>query len=174
MPVRAVDDDRAYWVEMLRRIAMPVLTNMSQGTFDQNGWLQIGFSGHQPGFGEDYISTGSLYLCSVGFLPLGLRPDDPFWVTPPADWTSKKAWQGINDEDRLVQGELKLALQNSDSELSVTAGTAFAIPAFGAQTYELELPLSKSPGEYWLRASATETGKSQPTVSRRKVRLEPQ
>ncbi len=30
-------------------------------TFDENGWLTIGFSGHQPGVGETYISTGSLY-----------------------------------------------------------------------------------------------------------------
>ena len=34
-------------------------------TFDKEGWLQIGFCGHQPGVGETYISTGSLYLCSV-------------------------------------------------------------------------------------------------------------
>ena len=42
-------------------------------SFDANGWLQIGFCGHQPGVGETYISTGSLYLCAVGLLPLGLR-----------------------------------------------------------------------------------------------------
>lgn len=34
------------------------------GTFDADGWLRIGFCGHQPGIGESYISTGSLYLCS--------------------------------------------------------------------------------------------------------------
>ena len=42
------------------------------GTFDAEGWLRIGFCGHQPGIGESYISTGSLYLCAVGLLPLGL------------------------------------------------------------------------------------------------------
>ena len=31
-------------------------------TFDAGGWLRIGLSGHQPGIGETYISTGSLYL----------------------------------------------------------------------------------------------------------------
>ena len=35
------------------------------GTFDADGWLRIGFCGHQPGVGETYISTGSLYLCAV-------------------------------------------------------------------------------------------------------------
>src|SRR3712207_5232101 len=35
------------------------------GTFDANGWLTLGFCGHQPGVAETYISTGSTYLCAV-------------------------------------------------------------------------------------------------------------
>jgi hypothetical protein len=65
-----------------------------EGTFDQEGWLRIGFCGDQPGIGENYISTGSLYLCSVGLLHLGLPPGDPFWTGPAMEWTSKKAWRG--------------------------------------------------------------------------------
>ncbi len=64
------------------------------GTFDANGWLRIGFCGHQPGVGETYISTGSLYLCSVGLLPLGLPASDPFWSSPAEPWTSVRAWSG--------------------------------------------------------------------------------
>lgn len=64
------------------------------GTFDGDGWLRIGFCGHQPGVGETYISTGSLYLCSVALLPLGLDSTDPFWSAPPEPWTSVKAWSG--------------------------------------------------------------------------------
>jgi hypothetical protein len=64
------------------------------GTFDSAGWLQIGFCGHQPAVGETYISTGSLYLCSAAFLPLGLSPDDPFWAAAPVPWTSVRAWSG--------------------------------------------------------------------------------
>jgi hypothetical protein len=64
------------------------------GTFDANGWLRIGFCGHQPGVGESYISTGSLYLCAVGLLPLGLAPADPFWSSPAEPWTSVRAWSG--------------------------------------------------------------------------------
>jgi hypothetical protein len=63
-------------------------------TFDADGWLRIGFCGHQPGIGETYISTGSLYLCSVGLLPLGLPASDEFWSAPPQPWTSVKAWSG--------------------------------------------------------------------------------
>ena len=64
------------------------------GTFDAKGWLQIGLCGHQPAIGETYISTGSLYLCSVAFLPLGLPNSDLFWAAPATDWTAKKIWSG--------------------------------------------------------------------------------
>jgi hypothetical protein len=69
-------------------------TMEAPGTFDPDGWLRIGFCGHQPGVGETYISTGSLYLCSVALLPLGLAPDDSFWSAPREPWTSVRAWTG--------------------------------------------------------------------------------
>jgi hypothetical protein len=64
------------------------------GNFDENGWLRIGFTGSQPGVGEGYISTGSLYLCCAVFLPLGLPASAEFWMGAPRDWTSKKMWSG--------------------------------------------------------------------------------
>lgn len=66
------------------------------GTFDERGWLRIGLSGAQPGLGEGYISTGSLYLCSVALLPLGLPAEDPFWTAPATPSTWQKAWAGEN------------------------------------------------------------------------------
>ncbi len=63
-------------------------------TFDEGGWLRIGLCGHQPELGESYISTGSLYLCSVAFLPLGLAPSDAFWSAPAEPWTAVKVWRG--------------------------------------------------------------------------------
>jgi hypothetical protein len=66
----------------------------ADGTFDPGGWLRIGLCGHQPGAGETYISTGSLYLCSVAFLPLGLAPADEFWASSAEPWTSRRAWSG--------------------------------------------------------------------------------
>ena len=116
---------RAEWVDEMTRIAGPVLENLAQGTlkanmpfeslskdplrkevsyleafgrtvcgiaprlelgpdtFDGNGWLRVGFA-------------GSLYLCMAAFLPLGLPETDPFWSRPDADWTSRKAWNGID------------------------------------------------------------------------------
>jgi hypothetical protein len=64
------------------------------GTFDENGWLRVGFYGHQPEIAEPYISTGSCYLCSAAWLPLGLPATDPFWVEKSTPWTSKKVWNG--------------------------------------------------------------------------------
>lgn len=64
------------------------------GTFDADGWLTLGLSGHQPGLAEPYISTGSLYLCTVGFLPLGLSPAHDFWSGEPRPWTAQRVWSG--------------------------------------------------------------------------------
>lgn len=68
----------------------------AEGTFDASGWLRIGFCGAQPAMGETYISTGSVYLCAAGLLPLGLPPADPFWADPALPWTSQKAWGGVD------------------------------------------------------------------------------
>jgi len=82
----------------VRSALTAVILKMTEapGTFDAGGWLQIGFCGHQPALGETYISTGSLYLCAAGLLPLGLSPADEFWSTPAAKWTSQKLWSGEN------------------------------------------------------------------------------
>jgi hypothetical protein len=64
------------------------------GAFDAAGWLRIGLAGSQPGIGERYISTGSLYLCATALLPLGLPPDEPFWSAPATPWTAQRAWSG--------------------------------------------------------------------------------
>ena len=65
-------------------------------TFNSDGWLNVGFCGHQLHMGEDYISTGSLYLCCAGFIALGLPESDPFWSSPAVDWTARKGWNGID------------------------------------------------------------------------------
>ncbi len=75
------------------------------GTFDKNGWLQIGLAGHQPSIGEIYISTGSLYLAMTAFLPLGLPASAPFWSAAAAPWSSVKAWGGADFKaDHALEG----------------------------------------------------------------------
>ena len=90
----------ALYAVIKRQVEMP-------NTFTKDGWLTIGFAGHQPSVGENYISTGSLYLCSEAFLILGLPESDPLWTAPYADWTAKKAWKGepIEIDHALVDKE---------------------------------------------------------------------
>lgn len=64
------------------------------GTFDKDGWLQLGFCGHQPEIADVYTSTGSLYLCTTGFLALGLPDKNAFWTASSEEWTAQKAWTG--------------------------------------------------------------------------------
>lgn len=73
---------------VMRRMMAP------PSTFDANGWLRIGFVGHQPSIGEHYISTGSCYLCAAAWLPLGLDKTDAFWAGAPRQWTGQKIWSG--------------------------------------------------------------------------------
>ncbi len=66
----------------------------TEGTFNEGGYLQIGFVGHQPKVSDYYTNNGSLYITSLAFLPLGLPAGHPFWTEPTQDWTAKKAWSG--------------------------------------------------------------------------------
>ena len=65
-----------------------------EGTYNKNGWLNLGFCGHQPKIADKYVSTGSAYLCTFVFLPLGLAANDIFWSSKPEEWTSVKMWSG--------------------------------------------------------------------------------
>lgn len=66
----------------------------AKGNFNEKGFLQLGFAGHQPNLADWYTNNGSLYLTSLVFLPLGLPADHSFWTIPAKDWTAKKAWSG--------------------------------------------------------------------------------
>ncbi|MGH9470430.1 MAG: DUF2264 domain-containing protein [Terriglobia bacterium] len=82
--------------EQVRCALTAVMRRMIEapGTFDAHGWLTVGFCGHQPAIAESYISTGSCYLCSAAWLPLGLPASDPFWAGPARKWTAQRAWSG--------------------------------------------------------------------------------
>lgn len=62
--------------------------------YDNDGFLVLGFAGHQPFLADYYTNSGSMYITSLVFLPLGLPADAPFWTDAPEDWTTKKAWAG--------------------------------------------------------------------------------
>jgi hypothetical protein len=65
-------------------------------TFTADGWLNIGLYGNQPDLADFYINTGSVYLCTTIFLPLGLPETDEFWVSPAEPWTAVKVWSGLD------------------------------------------------------------------------------
>lgn len=80
----------------VRNALTAVMKNMFsvEGNFGREGFLQLGFVGHQPELADYYTNNGSLYMTSLVFLPLGLPADHPFWTDTPEDWTSRKAWSG--------------------------------------------------------------------------------
>jgi hypothetical protein len=64
-------------------------------TFTRDGWLTLGLVGNQQANLADYYSnTGSLYLTSLVFLPLGLPATHKFWADPFTEWTQLRAWGG--------------------------------------------------------------------------------
>ncbi|QNL52697.1 DUF2264 domain-containing protein [Olivibacter sp. SDN3] len=68
---------------------------MSLGTIGQVPANGMGIIGNQQASLADYYSnTGSMYLTSLSFLPLGLPESNPFWNSPFSPWTMKKAWNG--------------------------------------------------------------------------------
>jgi hypothetical protein len=62
--------------------------------FDAQGYLTIGFCGHQPSLADWYSNAGSMYLASLSLLALGLPASDPYWTAAPQPWTSKRAFAG--------------------------------------------------------------------------------
>lgn len=77
--------------------------------FTNDGWLRIGVIGDQPELGEEYITTGSLYMWCTMFLVLGLNSEHDFWKDSEEKWSSSKVWSG-------EKIEADKALHNSDNE----------------------------------------------------------
>jgi len=64
-------------------------------TFTKEGWLTLGLVGDkQANIADSYSNTGSMYLTSLVFLPLGLPATHEFWSAPFTEWTQRKAWSG--------------------------------------------------------------------------------
>lgn len=64
-------------------------------SFVNGKWLSLGIIGDkQTGLADSYSNTGSMYLTSLSFLPLGLSEKHPFWSAPYEPWTMLKAWKG--------------------------------------------------------------------------------
>ena len=82
-------------------------------TFTDKGFLAIGLCGNQPDLADAYINSGSLYLCSTVFLPLGLPETDKFWSAPAEAWTAVKVWSG---QDMPADHALELQMHKEPSK----------------------------------------------------------
>lgn len=73
---------------VMKRIFIPA-------TFTVGDWLTLGLVGDkQNALADFYSNTGSMYLTSLVFLPLGLDAQHEFWAAPFTEWTQLKAWGG--------------------------------------------------------------------------------
>ena len=64
--------------------------------FDENGFLTKGLYGKQEGLTNYYTNVGSLYICILAFLPLGLPAKDKFWTSCTEKTTWEKVWTGVD------------------------------------------------------------------------------
>ena len=63
--------------------------------FTADGFLTLGFCGHDPQLADWYSNSGSMYIASTSLLPLGLPSSDSYWTTASLPWTQKKAYAGM-------------------------------------------------------------------------------
>lgn len=79
---------RSALTAVMKRIFIP-------STFTEDGWLTLGLIGNeQQNLADYYSNTGSMYITSLVFLPLGLSASHEFWSAPFTEWTQLKAWSG--------------------------------------------------------------------------------
>lgn len=82
----------------VRTALTAVFRKMFEGeqNFTSDGYLTLGVNGYQPHVVDYYTNTGSLYMASLGFLPLGLPASHSFWTSQAELWTSQKIWSGAD------------------------------------------------------------------------------
>jgi hypothetical protein len=69
------------------------------------GLTQARRPGLPAGSAGNLHATGSLYICLMGLVHLGLPADDPLWADPPAPWTQQLIWSGADvQHDRSLEG----------------------------------------------------------------------
>jgi hypothetical protein len=62
--------------------------------FDEQGFLTLGFSRHQPALANVYSNAGSMYIASESLLALGRAADDGYWTCDSLPWTTRLAYSG--------------------------------------------------------------------------------
>lgn len=68
--------------------------------YNEKGFLNIGFCGHQPQVADWYTNNGSEYMASLCFMPLGLPANDAFWTDAAQPWTQVKGLERARLSER--------------------------------------------------------------------------
>ena len=81
--------------------------------YNDNGFLCLGFNGHQREITNKYTNNGSLYMASLAFLPLGLPEENSFWTEPEQEWTNKRGWTGkaFERDDAYKEGIIGISVK---------------------------------------------------------------
>ena len=110
---------------------------------------------------------------SEAFKPLGVYVN--FWqFTLDAGSEHSYAVMLVNDYDKPVKGKLALSFESAGGQMTSTQEVLFELNPLGQMTYVLPLTSPKVKGDYLLKAMANPVNGpvSEPTVSRRKVKVE--
>jgi hypothetical protein len=62
--------------------------------FNEQGFLTLGFSCHQPSLANIYSNAGSMYIAAESLLALGRAADDTYWTCQSMPWTCRSAYSG--------------------------------------------------------------------------------
>jgi hypothetical protein len=113
----------------------------------------------EPHF-EDYMKEA--------FKPLGVYVN--FWQPNlKANADQRFAVMMVNDADHAAGGKLVLSLNQENGAELARREAEFSVPAFGQQTYSLDLRIPATAGKCVLTAAAYSSGNAEPTRSRRRV-----
>lgn len=110
---------------------------------------------------------------SQAFAPLGLYLS--FWQ-PTLEASSTRSLQlmMVNDEPRPAEGTLTVALESESGEQVSLQAARFSLAPLSQRTYYLDMPIPRTAGKFLLKATAAASDATfgEPTISRRKVRVE--
>ena len=77
----------------------------------------------------------------------------------------------VNDDAESAGGKLVLSLESEAGKEVARSETGFHLAGLGQQTFDLDFQLPRVEGQFVLKAAAYKSGVSEPTISRRKVRV---
>ncbi len=106
------------------------------------------------------------------FKPLGVYID--FWrPTLTAGEQHQFIVMMVNDESEASSGKLALSIEDERGHSVARTEVPFTVAGLGQQTFFLNLDVPAAQGNFLLKAAAYKNGVSEPTLSRRKVRIVP-